>query len=219
MAYGLTLLTPPANEPVTTDEAKQWLRQGQPEDSKLIDSLVRDARQLIESNYGMQMVTATWKMSVDRFPRYSQLGGLQYSSEALWAQRIPMTELAGRYWPDRACFRIPRSPLQAVSQIQYVDGATGNLLVLDPSQYNVDTANRPGRIAPVPGGIWPIIQQQLDAVQITFLAGYGPPPAVPETLKRAIKVQVAFSYINRTSGEMAPGVDALIQSEWSGEYP
>lgn len=223
MPVGLQQIAAPGDEPVSTKEAKEWARIEIAEDDQLVGGLVKAARQWIENRTGMQLVTSTWLATYDRFPRYSQLGGLQYASEVLWSQRIPQTELAGRYWPDRASFRMPRPPLQAVSQIEYVDGATGNTFVMDPSLYLVDATTRPGRIAPIPGGIWPIVKQQVGAVQITYTAGYGGPGAVPDTLKTALKMLVAHWYANREAAqpgamnEVPMAVEMLIASEWDGE--
>lgn len=224
MPTGLKLLSPPQSEPVDVKEARIFARVDTADDDPLLRSFIIAARSYCENIMGMQFVSATWQLTVDRFPRYSQLGGLQYASEALWNQRIPQTELAGRYWPDRASFRLPKPPLLGVSQIQYLDGATGNLLILDPSTYLVDNSTRPGRIAPVPGGIWPIIKQQLGSVVITYTAGYGDPKDVPEPIKLAIKMLVAHWYEHREAvgdyraESMPVGVDALLASEWSGEW-
>jgi len=224
MPQGLTQVIAPASEPVLLEEAKDHLRVGINDDDTYIKSLVRAARQYIENLTGMQLVTATWQASYDRFPRYSQLGGLQYASEALWGQRIPQTELSGRAWPDRASFRLPRAPLQAVQSINYVAGSTGAITTLAAALYLVDTTTRPGRIAPACGQIWPIAQAQLGSVVITYLAGYGAPANVPETLKLAIKMLVSHWYEHREAVSEGPamnsipiGVSALLASEWDGE--
>jgi uncharacterized phiE125 gp8 family phage protein len=225
MAVGLVQTVPPAQEPVDFDEIKTWIRQDLEDQNLVITQLIKAARQYVESRLGLQLITAQWQASYDRFPRYASLGGLQYASEILWSQRIPQTELSGRYWPDRASFRLPRPPLQSVISIQFVDGATGNVLVQDPSTYLVDTATRPGRIAPVPGSIWPIIKQQLNAVTISFQAGFGPGPAsVPEPIRLAIKLLVAHWFETRHAvvdynmAQVPLAVDALLASEWTGEW-
>jgi len=224
MPLGLQQLAPPANEPVTLQEAKDWLRLEIPDDDAVVRSLIAAARKYVENRTGMQLCTATWEFTADRFPRYSQLGGLQYASEILWSQRVPQTELSGRYWPDRASFRVPRPPLQSVTIITYIDGSTGNLLVLDPGQYLVDNTTRPGRICPKPGSIWPIVIQQLASVSVTYTAGFGGPGDVPDTLKLAMKMLIASWYENREAlASNAPmpvpmGFEALLASEWDGEY-
>jgi len=66
--YGLSLLTAPATEPLTTAEAKAHLRVQHADEDTLIDGLVKAARQLVEDRTGRQLVTATWDVTFDRFP-------------------------------------------------------------------------------------------------------------------------------------------------------
>jgi uncharacterized phiE125 gp8 family phage protein len=226
MPTGLSQLSAPTEEPVTVAEMRQHLRHSDETDTleiKLISGLIKAARRYVEDRTGLQLMTATWLAAYDRFPRYSQLGGLQYASETLWSQRVPQTELSGRYWPDRASFRLPRPPLQGVASIVYVAGISGNTLVVDPATYLVDTSTMPGRIAPTPGSIWPIVKQQLGAVQITFTSGFGTRDQVPETLKLVIRLLVGHWYETReavVAGNLAKApfaVDTLLDSEWTGE--
>jgi hypothetical protein len=112
--------------------------------------------------------------TIDRFPRYSSSAVWQYNSDAIWQQRLPVTQLSGQWYPDRASIRLTRPPLQAVTGITYLDSLSQSRLTVDPSVYNVDTSTEPGRVAPAFGQIWPIVQQSLASVQVSFVAGYGP---------------------------------------------
>jgi len=59
----------------------------------------------------------------------------------------------------------------------YLNPVTGNVsgtALSGGPLVNVDLATEPGRIAPAYGQIWPIVRQQLAAVQVSFCAGYGP---------------------------------------------
>lgn len=66
--YGLTLVTGPATEPVTLAEAKSWLRVDHAADDAVITALVSAARQLAERQYDRQLVSATWRLTLRRFP-------------------------------------------------------------------------------------------------------------------------------------------------------
>jgi uncharacterized phiE125 gp8 family phage protein len=58
----------PAEEPVTTAEAKAHCRVDHDDEDTLIASLIVAARQWCESWTGRQFVTATWRLSLDGFP-------------------------------------------------------------------------------------------------------------------------------------------------------
>lgn len=87
----LTLTTPPAVEPISTAEAKAHIRVDHSDDDTYIDTLVSAARQDTERVTWRQMITATYTLTLDRFP-----------------ENVDFIEL-------------PRPPLQAVSSITYVD--------------------------------------------------------------------------------------------------
>jgi uncharacterized phiE125 gp8 family phage protein len=221
MPSGLQRISGPASEPVSVTEALAWLRQDDPTDSALVASLITAARIYLEGVYDLTMVQTTWKSTIDRFPRYSSSAVWQYNSDAIWSQRLPVTQLSGQWYPDRASIRVARPPLVSVSSITYIDGF-GNLQTVDPSIYNVDTTTPRGRIAPAYGQIWPIVRQQLASVQVTYTAGYADASSVPETLKTAVKMMVLWMYEHRGDDNMQfrlpLTVENLMLSEWDGEY-
>jgi hypothetical protein len=59
-----------------------------------------------------------------------------------------------------------------VGQIQYKD-TTGTIQTVSSATYSVSFQD-PGRVAPNFGKFWPVTQWAIDAVQVTFTAGYGP---------------------------------------------
>lgn len=95
---------------------------------------------------------------------------------------------------------VPRPPLQAVTYIKYTD-ANGTLQTLASSEYTVDAKAEPGRIVPAYGKSWPGTRYEPNAVQVRFVAGYGPEASdvdakAPE-LRQAIGVLVATMYEQR----------------------
>ena len=70
MPYGLVQTSAPATEPVTTAEAKLWCKVDDDitEDNDLIDSLVASARFQVEEYTQRQLVTATWRLTLEKFP-------------------------------------------------------------------------------------------------------------------------------------------------------
>lgn len=93
---GLSLVTAPSVEPITTTEAKLHLRVDHADEDALIGGLVTAAREWCEGFQGRAYVTQTWDYTLDSFP-----GG------------------DGR-------IEIPKPPLQSITSVSYVDadGAT-----------------------------------------------------------------------------------------------
>lgn len=67
-AYGLTLIAPPSDEPVSVVEAKRHSRISIDDDDSLIEGQLMAARLHVENLTGLQLCTATWKWSGTYFP-------------------------------------------------------------------------------------------------------------------------------------------------------
>jgi uncharacterized phiE125 gp8 family phage protein len=63
-------------------------------------------------------------------------------------------------------------PLIGVTSITYVDTA-GSTQTLSTSDYTVDTESEPGRVVPAYNEDWPDTREQINAVAITYTAGYA----------------------------------------------
>jgi uncharacterized phiE125 gp8 family phage protein len=202
--YGLTLVTPPAEEPVTLDELKRWLRLEGEDDNPLVSALGAAARAEVERLLGRQLMPASWRLTLDGFP---------------WPQGWAFLE-SPVYHPDPYAIRLPKAPLQSVSSVEYYDLAD-QLQVLAPSRYVVDAAHDPGRLCLAMGQHWPVTRPRPGAVRVAFTAGYASAAAVPEGVKLAIKMAAAFWYEHRGDGaedRALPGAaKALLASQWNGE--
>jgi len=80
-------------------------------------------------------------------------------------------------------------PLQTVSAITYVD-IDGVTQTLAADQYVVDSVSRPARIEPAYGVVWPSTREQMNAVKIRFVAGYGTADDVPACIKNWMLVRI-----------------------------
>jgi len=176
----MQLITPPAGEPVSLQEAKAHLRVDFDDDDGLIQTLIAAARQAAETITNRQLMSARWKLVMDSFPGPSLMG-------------VP----AGQPFslPGHAIL-IHKSPVLNVVSINYLDMA-GVLQSMPASNYTVDAACEPARITPVFGQIWPIALPQIGAVSVTFDAGYGAAASVPEGIKSWIKLRVGSLYAHR----------------------
>jgi uncharacterized phiE125 gp8 family phage protein len=90
-----------------------------------------------------------------------------------------------------SAIELPKPKLQSVTSVKYIDldGATQTVPAAD---YQVDALTEPGRIKLVPTASWPSVKEQLNAVTIRFVAGYGLAAAVPFQIKAAILLLVQY---------------------------
>ena len=66
--YGLTLITAPGAEPISTADAKTHLRITGSDDDTLVDRIVKKARQWCEAFTHRALIDQTWEMVMDGFP-------------------------------------------------------------------------------------------------------------------------------------------------------
>ncbi len=64
-----TIQTEPTSEPITLAEAKAHCRIDIADDDDLVDALITTAREYAETYTQRQLMSATWKLSLDCFPR------------------------------------------------------------------------------------------------------------------------------------------------------
>jgi len=108
-------------------------------------------------------------------------------------------------------FRIPRPPLQSVTGVQYKD-ASEALQTLAASNYVVDTASEPARLHQNSNGTYPNTSNNLNAVTITFVAGYGDEAEdVPGPLRRAILLHIERLF-DTPSGPYADSIEWAFDS-------
>jgi len=91
MQYGLKLVTPPAVEPVSVAEARLHCYVDDPMQDNLLMGFITAARQHIETVCNRALITQTWELVLDAWPK-----------------------------ADREII-LPRSPLQRIESITYTD--------------------------------------------------------------------------------------------------
>jgi uncharacterized phiE125 gp8 family phage protein len=186
----LFLTTAPNEEPVTLAEAKTHLRVDGAAEDALIGALISAARQSVEARTNRALCTQVWEARFDAFPA------------------------------DDAFVELPRSPLQSVQQVSYLD-ATGTLVQATIGDFDVLAPSgphaQPGSVGPKPDKTWPTnVQDRAHAARIRFVAGYGAASAVPAPLKAALLLILGDLYANREAqivgGNVAENraVDALL---------
>lgn len=170
---GLSLVTAPAAPVFDLDEAREHLNLDRIDniqagpDDALIEEFVRAATAEIDGRDG-------------------------------WLGRALVTQTWRLYLDEFPTGRItlPLPPLQSVASIKYLDRA-GTQATLDPAAYRVGPFKDPGYVEPVFGGQWPQTLPVSDAVEITFVAGYGQPADVPAVIKQYLRHRVGQFYEHR----------------------
>lgn len=69
----LKLITPPAEEPVTLTQAREHLRATSTEEDAKILALIMAAREHVEDYTRRRLITQTWELVLDEFPRELEL--------------------------------------------------------------------------------------------------------------------------------------------------
>lgn len=187
----LSLSSPPAVEPVTIQEVKEYLRLDDvtdPSEDAYLDALITAAREYCEAFQNRAYITQTWQMSFD-------------------------------YWPGYI-IDIPRGNLQSINSVSYKNSDGVVTTLAETKEYVVSKSGVLGRISPPYAQPWPpFIPFPLDAVVIEFTCGYGDTAdSVPQRVKQAIKLLVSHWYENRTPlsdtgqapGEIGFSVSALL---------
>ncbi len=194
----LTLVTPPTDLPVSLAMVKDHLRlnDGDAADEALVMGLVRAATETVEAYTGRALITRTLRLSLDAAP----------------AGRFePSFRIGVRLGPLERAIELPMPPLIGVTSIVTYDDAD-TATTFAASNYLVDTAREPGRVALRNGAMWPAgADRAANAIEITYTAGYGAGMAdVPEPIRQAILAHIAQLYEYR-GDEMADDASAQKQ--------
>ena len=163
-----------------------------PETARLI-ALLRDAVTAQLDGWagllGRQIITATWRLRLPRFP------------------------YRDRYGNPWAAIDLPLPRLQTVLSVTFVDPDGIDRHLGDGDWHIVDGGHMPSSIMPADGADWPETAVRPDAVTITFTAGYGDTPAdVPANLRLAAAHMIADGFEHRgmaTPYALVPNETAL----------
>jgi uncharacterized phiE125 gp8 family phage protein len=82
------LLTAPAVEPVTLDEARAFLRVEHNDDDEVIAALVAGSRIHVEAQTRRALITQGWRVALDAWPRSGRLTVLPAPLQTLTAARV-----------------------------------------------------------------------------------------------------------------------------------
>ena len=168
MYAGLTLVTPPAGEPVSLADAKQHSRvfPGVTVDDSLILAYISSARQLVETILYRALITQQWCQALMNFPGRYPLG---------YRESVNTDEYLK--W---SYIKLPNPPLISIDSFLYYDTNNTQYAMTQGygnqvGNYFVDLSTEPGRACLPFAGIWPTtVLLPSSPIQITYTCGYGP---------------------------------------------
>lgn len=161
----VSVVTAPAYEPVTVAEAREWCRipSDITEHDWTLNLLIIAMREYAEHMTGRAFAQRTLKLTAS-----------EYATDSKWAYR----------------FDLPFPPLVSVSSFVYIDGDDTEQ-TLATTEYDVHTWAEPGFIVRSYGGAWPATLSAPNAVQITYVAGYGGPSLIPRAVRLWMQARIA----------------------------
>ena len=197
------LVTAPSIEPVTLAEAKSHLRVENTADDTLITSLIKSSRQMAETYTGITFVDTTLQGFMDNWP--------SLYNEQWWSG---IRELPIDYHNKNSYIEIGLAPLQSVTHIKTYDNADVATTIASTeyqvSTYSGITPNK-GRITLRAGATWPTFERNADGIEIQFVSGFGTATTdIPETIRQALLIDVAFRYENRGDGILSENAQQLL---------
>lgn len=102
-------------------------------------------------------------------------------------------------FPDAIELAMP--PLVSVTSLKYID-AEGVEQTLDPQDYLIDAVNEPGYVVPAQGRAWPTTADQINAVSVEFVCGYGADStSTPKAIKTYILAKLVEQFDPATRSE------------------
>lgn len=176
----LTLDVAPITDPLDQNEMKEHLRIDHSDDDSYLIDIDKAATEWVERECNIAMVERTYTAKIPHFAEMIEL---------------------------------PRRPLQEVTAIKYWSTDSPSVLTtlwektspeVAPTTFRVNTGE--GFIYRNYSQPWPTTDIRHDAVQITFVAGYGGVAQVPNALKHALLLLVADLYEHREDTVIGPNV-------------
>lgn len=191
--YNLTLVTPPAVEPLALNEVKKYLKVDDITDEiedAYINSLITVSREYCEEYQHRAFITQTWEMTLKEFSdEQTNMMSNDYESNVI---------------------EIPKGKLQKINSFSYKD-LYGNVHALTENvDYIVSSRGIVGKVCPPYGTIFPSVPlYPLDPIVINYTCGYGNDGSkVPAKIKQAMYLLISHWYDNRAVVNDLRGVDS-----------
>lgn len=163
----LKLYTAPTSEPISLADAKKQLR--------------------LPSAYTSEDDAINWYIKAAREIAERE------TNRALLTQTWKLTL---DKFPASGVIQCSKNPVIAITSIQYYDTA-GDLQTWSADNYILDDQREPWRITPAYGLSFPSTQSRINAVTITFTAGYSSADTIPANIMQGMRLIIGDLYKNR----------------------
>mgnify|MGYP001347854336 CR=1 FL=1 len=180
---GITIHTEPAQEPVTLQEVKEYLRVEDSTDERTIRPLIETARRFAEEHMGRILISTTFQQFYD---------SIDEMEDPLWegVRQGPYLN----YYKNRLI--LAKGPVTSVTHVKtYNDSDVATTMA--SSKYYLDSAREPARLVLRTGETFPTALRVANAIEVQFVAGYSSMYAIPEPIRLGILQHIAHLYEHR----------------------
>jgi uncharacterized phiE125 gp8 family phage protein len=168
------LIVAPAEEPISLDDVKTFLKQtGITAEDTTISSLIVGARQYAEWYQNRPLITQTWGLYLDRFPRCSLEIELKPGLQSVVSIKYYLAD------GTETVFSADNYEVDSKSLIGRIR------LKKDCKWPDAEL-------------------QTVNGVYIEFVCGYGDAPSVPDLTKTAMQIWIAHNFVYRQGEEELP---------------
>lgn len=180
----LRVITPPAIEPVTLEEAKLHARVDGADEDALLEVLIASARAHGESITRRAFVTQTLQLTLPKFP--SNGGPIE----------------------------LPRPPFQAVTSVSYINTQGNVVVMDPLDYFALGASDAvPALLYPTPDDVWPETAVRPNAVVVLYTAGWpitDDLPTTPQAIRAWMLVRITSMYVQREKYVVGTGRDNLV---------
>ncbi|MFP3921743.1 MAG: hypothetical protein ACLFU3_08575 [Dichotomicrobium sp.] len=178
----LELLTPPEDEPLDLEDAKEHLKEDSSEFNDYITGLITAARMYVEAHTGRGLIDQTWRLTLDSWPS---------RRDEPWWDGVREGAITDLHFAQEVT--LAKAPFKSVSEVRTLD-EDGTETVWAASNYYTATRSGFGRLVAKTGSTFPIPDRDVGGIQIDFLVGYGENASdVPYPIRQAMK-QLIFHW-------------------------
>jgi len=171
----------PSGSAISLSDAKAWMKVTNSADDALIQMLINAVEEYAASVTKRTLQETEFKTYRDVFGDVSDASA--FAGFPAWTVY---------QYQSSAPVTLRKSPLVSVDLVRYY--SSGVLATLNSSAYYVVKKGDYSRIAPDYGTFWPVADQRMQAIEITFTAGYT---VLPQDLKVAMLDHIFSMYENR----------------------
>lgn len=185
LRQSLSLVTGPAAEPLSLSEVKSFIKVDGSDEDTLLNGLIAAARSSAEEYLRRSLITQTWKASFDLVRNNTD-----YLGEGVYDLPISIT-----YGGFPRVVPLPKGPVQSITSVTTYD-TDNTSSTYAASNYRLDDSG--DRLLLNHQAIWPSSMRPRQAVEITYVAGYGDAASdVPQPIKTGMMIHVASLYEQR----------------------